>query len=109
MSISAVAATTSSTNYPILVNGYLCYSASDAQAARSGQKPQKSSDALTGTNTATNATNTTSSHAATAQAHAHAAAAGTQTADAVGSSTQSDRTHKAKDPMQRGARIDIYA
>jgi len=106
MSVSALAATTSTTNYPILVNGFLCYSSADVTTARSGSKPQKSSDTVSATDS-TSQTASTSAVSVTAQARA--ATSGTQTADAVGSTQQSDNADKTKDPTQRGAQVDLYA
>ncbi|WP_155801614.1 hypothetical protein [Magnetospirillum molischianum] len=102
MSISALAATTAQTNYPILVNGLLCYSSADVLAARSGGKLQKNTDDTTGTETTTK----TASNTVTAQARAVASAA--QTADAVGSATQSTTTDKTKDPTRRGLQVDLF-
>ncbi|WP_155804417.1 hypothetical protein [Magnetospirillum fulvum] len=106
MSVSALAATTSSTSYPIMVNGFLCYSTTDVQSARSGSKPQKSSDSVGATNT-TSQTASTSATSVTAQARA--ATSGTQTADAVGSTAQSTNSDKTKDLTQRGAQVDLFA
>lgn len=106
MSVSALAATTSTTNYPILVNGYLCYSSSDVLSAKSGSKPQRSSGAVSGTDATAQAASTS---AASVTSQARAAASGTQTADAVGSATQSADSDKTKDSAQRGALVDLYA
>jgi len=103
MSVSAVSALSAQTNYPILVNGFLCYSSADVMAARSGSKPEKSTDSTS----ATQATAQTESTSVTAQARA--AIAGTQTADAVGSTSQTASKDETKDPTRRGAVVDLYA
>lgn len=104
MSVSAVSALSAQTNYPILVNGFLCYSSADVMAARNGLRPDKSTDQ---TSTAQSAARTDS---ASVTAQTRAAVLGTQTADAVGSTGQTTATDtKDKDPLRRGSLIDLYA
>jgi hypothetical protein len=102
MSVSAVSALSAQTNYPILVNGFLCYSSTDVTTARSGSKPEKSGSAST-----TQSTAQTESTSVTAQTRA--AVSGAQTADAVGSTNQTASNDETKDSARRGVEVDFYA
>ncbi|SEH49427.1 hypothetical protein [Magnetospirillum fulvum] len=103
MSVSAVSALSAQTNYPILVNGFLCYSSTDVTTARSGSKPEKSTDSTS----TTQSTAQTESTSVTAQSRA--AVSGAQTADAVGSTNQTASNDETKDSARRGVEVDFYA
>lgn len=108
--ISATAAT--ETKYPTIINGYLCYSAAEARAARQMINP-RSVDKLTGQpkRDDTAATAAASANAATA-AHASRAATAARAnpyADALNTYTAQGATSRDDQTARRGSLLDILA
>jgi hypothetical protein len=125
MPISALGASASQTNYPILVNGYLCYSATDVTTARSGAKPQRETNRARSTEDSTSspfqaaaqpARTTTQTEASSQTASSQAVSASSQpsssqTATAVQAASRTDTFDwtRSSTSAARGTQIDLYA
>lgn len=99
--ISATAAT--ETKYPTIINGYLCYSAAEARAARQMINP-RSVDKLTG-QPKRDDTAATAAHASRAATAARA----NPYADALNTYTAQGATSRDDQTARRGSLLDILA
>ncbi len=94
MSGSAVAVSAATqTVYPIMINGYLCFTAAEVATARVGTNPFKTAAA------------TTTKAAATV----HASAAAARTATTTTTTTTTTYAGSARKTGPRGTLVDIYA
>lgn len=106
MPVSTVTSNVASqVTYPVMINGYMCYSAAEAQAVRRGQSPASAKPGAAPTNK--------DETAATAQAQAQAQAqALTEAQNRVALFTQSplDAIKQAQQQNPpRGSIVNIYA
>lgn len=93
MAVSAVSATTATeTNYPVLINGYLCYSAAEVRAARESINPRSLND-VTGAASSARATRSSSTSPSPALT----------TYNALGSQSEEESSRR------RGQAVDILA
>lgn len=114
-SSSVSASTVTETVYPVMVNGYLCYSAAEVAAVKSGQSPdsvkpgytnQKNDEAATTRNQA--------STQAQSQAEIQAQAQAKQLAEAQAKIAQfaqmsDDEQRQQQEESRRGQLVDFYA
>lgn len=117
MATSAVSATSSTeTQYPVLINGYLCYSAAEVRAARQMINPS-SIDKLTGlpareseTTSQTSSTQTTTQAATVAASQDSATTTRTSFLDSLRTYTaQGTNTDEEDRRYARGTLVNILA